>query len=76
MRTTMDIDAKGNRYVEFPMSGDESIRLTLVANAAWAGGSTIRIQKRTPTGRLAQGPELPSTLAGELARSLVMLVAG
>jgi hypothetical protein len=68
-------DRHGNTFLEFAMSGDESIRLTLVKEAAWAGTTTIRVQKRTSTGRLAQGPEFPSSLAGQFAKSLVELVA-
>lgn len=70
----MATDGHGNKFVEFPMSSNESIRLTLVDHAAWANASTIRIQKRTPTGRLAQGPEFPSSLAGQLAKSLIELI--
>lgn len=67
-------DRNGNRYVEFPMSETESVRLTIVKHADWAGGPTLRVQKRTPTGRLAQGPEFPASLAPVFAKSLVELV--
>lgn len=70
----MPTDSHGNAYVEFPMSDQEFIRPTLVKDAAWAGAATIRIQKRRGNGRLAQGPEFPSSKAGELARSLIELL--
>jgi hypothetical protein len=71
----MATDGQGNKYVEFEMSDNEAIRMTLIGHAVWAGEPTIRIQKRTPSGRLAQGPEFPSSLAGRFAKSLTELLA-
>lgn len=63
-------DGAGSRYEQFAMSDSESIRVTLIAHADWAGGPTLRIQKVMPNGRLAPGPELPARLAGSLAKAL------
>jgi hypothetical protein len=52
------------------MSDEESIRVTRIAHADWAGGPTLRIQKVMANGRLAPGPEFPARLAGDLARAL------
>lgn len=66
----MTEDSAGNRYEEFDMIGGERIRVTMIEDAEWAHGPTIRIQKRTASGKLTPGPEFPSRLAGDLAKAL------
>ena len=47
------VDSAGHAYVEFDMSDDEQIRVTSVPHQDWAGGPTLRIQKRAHTGRMS-----------------------
>ncbi len=60
------VDGAGHRYVEFAMSKDEQIRVTYIPDQEWAGGPTLRIQKRAYTGRMSPGPEFPADRAMEL----------
>lgn len=64
------VDGSGQRYEQFLMSEDERIRVTRVPHADWADGPTVRVQKVMASGKLAQGPEFPARLAGELAKAL------
>lgn len=67
-------DSAGHRYEEFQMSKEESIRLTYIPHQDWAGGPTVRIQKRDYRGRMIPGPEFPAALAGDLAKCLLELL--
>lgn len=66
-------DSRGNRYFEFDMTADERIRVTRIAHAEWAGGPTLRVQKRRKTGHVVQGPEFPASVSNDLAEALRML---
>lgn len=70
---SIGLDGAGHRYVELDMSDNEQIRVTYVPDQQWAGGSTLRIQKRAHTGRVSPGPELPVTKAGELIAAIQTL---
>jgi hypothetical protein len=59
-------DSRGNQYVEFDMTSEERIRVTRIAHADWAGGPTLRIQKRRRTGNVVQGPEFPASVAASM----------
>lgn len=63
-------DSRGNRYLEFDMTADERIRVTRIAHAEWAGGPTIRVQKRRKTGNVVQGPEFPASVSSRLIEAL------
>lgn len=63
-------DGAGHRYIEFEMSGTEHIRVTHVPFASWAGGPTVRIQKRAYTGRVSPGPEFSASKADDLIEAL------
>ena len=68
------IDSAGHRYIEFDMSKDEQVRVTYIPDQEWAGGPTLRIQKRAYTGRVSPGPELPASLALDLIAAVSALV--
>lgn len=63
-------DSAGHRYEEFAMSDNEHIRVTFLPHQDWADSPTLRIQKRDHRGRMIQGPEFPSRLAGDLAKAI------
>ena len=63
-------DSRGNRYIEFDMTAEERIRVTRIAKADWAGGPTLRIQKRRKTGNVVQGPEFPTSVSEKLIDAL------
>jgi len=69
-------DSAGNRYEEFEMVGGERIRVTRIPYAEWAKGPTMRIQKRTASGHLTPGPEMPSQMAGDLVKAVFDVMAG
>lgn len=66
-------DSRGNDYLEFDMTTEERIRVTRIAHAEWAGGPTLRIQKRRKSGNVVQGPEFPATVAGSLIAAIESL---
>jgi hypothetical protein len=66
-------DSRGNDYLEFDMTSEERIRVTRVAHAEWAGGPTLRIQKRRKSGNVVQGPEFPAAVAGALVAAIESL---
>jgi hypothetical protein len=63
-------DSRGNRYLEFDMTDAERIRVTRIAQADWAGGPTLRVQKRRKTGNVVQGPEFPVSVSSQLIEAL------
>lgn len=65
-----DVDRAGHRYEEFEMSDSERIRVTFLPHQDWAGGPTLRIQKRAASGRVVQGPEFPAAKAEALIRAI------
>ena len=67
------VDSAGHTYVEFDMSANEQVRVTYVPHQDWAGGPTIRIQKRAHTGRMSPGPEFPADKAMELIAAVSKL---
>lgn len=69
------VDSAGHRYVEFGMSADEQIRVTYIPHQDWAGGATIRVQKRAHTGRMSPGPEFPADRAMDLIAAVSELAA-
>lgn len=66
-------DSRGNDYLEFDMTSEERIRVTRIAHAEWAGGPTLRIQKRRKSGNVVQGPEFPAAVAGSLIAAIESL---
>jgi hypothetical protein len=68
------VDGANHQYVEFDMSNDEQVRVTLIPFSDWAGGPTLRIQKHAHTGRLSPGPEFPADKAMELIAAVSSLV--
>ncbi len=72
----MTRDSAGNRFEEFDTVGGERIRTTMIEHAEWATGPTIRIQKRTVSGHLTPGPEMPCRLAGDLAKAMFDVMTG
>lgn len=68
------VDGAGHRYIEFEMSKDEQIRVTYIPDQEWAGGPTLRIQKRAYTGRVSPGPEFPAGRAMELIAAVSALL--
>ena len=69
-------DSRGNTFLEFDMTDDERIRVTRITHADWAGGPTLRIQKRRKTGNVVQGPEMPMSVAGKLIRAIQRVIDG
>jgi hypothetical protein len=67
---TTGTDSAGHAFAEFAMSTDEHIRVTYIPDQAWAGGPTIRIQKRAYTGRVSPGPEFPADRALDLVAAI------
>ena len=65
-----DVDRAGHRYEEFEMSDTERIRVTYLPHQDWAGGPTLRIQKRATGGRVVRGPELPANKAEDLINAI------
>jgi hypothetical protein len=68
-------DSRGNEYLEFDMTTEERIRVTRVAYAAWAGGPTLRIQKRRKSGNVVPGPEFPIAVAPSLIAAIKSLAS-
>lgn len=68
------VDSAGHRYVEFEMSKDEQVRVTYIPDQEWAGGPTLRIQKRAHTGRMSPGLEFPASQAMDLIAAVSALV--
>jgi hypothetical protein len=64
------LDRAGHRYEEFETSDTERIRVTYLPHQDWAGGPTLRIQKRAASGRVVQGPEFPASKADSLIRAI------
>ena len=67
-------DRSGQPYREFQSVGDEKVRVTYIEHAEWAGGPTIRIQKRDAKGRTIFGPEVPATRVMDLMSAIATLV--
>ncbi len=70
----VNVDGAGHRYVEFEMSNDEQVRVTLIPHQDWADGPTLRVQKRAYTGRMSPGPEFPADKAEELIAAVIELM--
>lgn len=68
-------DSAGHSYQEFAMSDREQIRVTFIPHQDWAGGPTLRIQKRAFDGHTVPGPEFPAGKAGELIGAIEALLA-
>lgn len=68
------VNSAGDGYVEFDMSKDEQVRVTYIPHQEWAGGPTLRIQKRAHTGRVSPGPEFPAGQAMDLIAAVSALV--
>lgn len=66
-------DSRGNQYLEFDMTTEERIRVTRIAHADWAGGPTLRVQKRRKSGNVVQGPKFPAAVAGSLIAAIESL---
>lgn len=69
-------DCAGDGYLEWGMSDNEQIRVTCIENQVWAGGPTVRVQKRAFTGRISPGPEFPAARAMDLIGAVSELVTG
>ena len=73
----MQWDNAGNAYIEVESWEEEGrteqVRLTYVQQG-FDGGPTIRIQIREPSGRLRQGPEMPTRVVSQVVKSLVDLL--
>ena len=67
-------DSRGHTFVEFDMTDEERIRVTRIEYADWAGGPTLRIQKRRKSGNVVQGPEMPIAAAEKLIRAIQTIV--
>lgn len=65
-----ETDRAGHRYEEFDMSDTEQIRVTYLPHQDWAGGPTLRIQKRAAGGKVVPGPEMPAGKAEDLIRAI------
>ena len=63
-------DSAGHRYEEIDISDAERLRITLIPHQDWAGGPTLRIQKRLSGGRVVRGPEVPAVKADDLIRAI------
>ena len=73
----MPRDNAGNEYVEVESWEEEGkaeqIRLTYIQEG-FDGGPTIRIQVRESSGRLRQGPEMPTRVVSQVVKSLIDLL--
>jgi hypothetical protein len=67
-RFIVTTDGSDQPYVEFALSGGDSLRLT--RRYAAARGEVVRIQIRDDSGHLRQGPELPLAQLPDLLYAL------